>query len=1420
MSAGGDVGAFKVVNSWGINWGAKWDGYGYYWMTYKAFTELTYPVILPYDRVDYEPELIAVFNFTGNCSRDSDITLGIGNASAPDDTIEYEWYGGKHNYPDFMCLDISEFRNEVGLNSYFLKVGTGVNKTSIASFKLELYENGYSINNPTVVSNESPDIPKPTPGTVKNTFDGYYVQIDEPDQDRFYGGNVTLTGNAAASVEKTILYDDFETEFPGDWILGDSNPKEGENYWQNTTRRSKSGYRSVWCAEEQQPVFEENFNTGGTIPTGWTTFSAGPNNHPWTVNNSGYNYLYGDPDYGAVCDSNAAGPGTNITEWLYMTNSFNASNVTSMYLEFFLDYDALSGVGEYAKVLYSYDSQYPTFYYLNTWTSDTIGKQQIDLSAAAGKNKVYIAFLYHGTYDNYMFVDDVRVLANLTSTNYANEMSAYMYIETNLTAYDSINLTYDYFLITEANHDYLYVIYYDDKSWYYIDPHTGNSNGWRSSWIEIPTNATYIGFFFDTDKLVNYEGAYLDNVKLLGSINLSSIEVKTDLTGWHNATGISNWACSLNTTDYPDAGYNITVRARYDSQYSHDYGRFKTDNTMPISFTPLADPGVWTSNSQLSISFATSDSRSGMDHYEINIDDGTFYNATNPYQLPSLSDGIHNISVRAYDAAGNIRTENVYVYIDCTSPDSFSPVADPVGWTSDTTPTIYFSTTDDASGIDHYELKIDSGSFSERTSPYSVPSLSNGMHTVYVQAFDKADNYVSGSVDVFIDANLPQPLTISADPDTWSSNTQPTITFSSSDSISSIDHYDLKIDDSAFGRQKSPYKLPPLSDGVHTITVRAYDKAFNYVEGDVTVYIDSTPPEAFSPSVSPEGWSSNTTPVLTFSTLDITGEIDRYEVKIDGGAFSVRESPYVFPTLKDGIHIITVRAYDVAGNYIDGFVSVYIDTEPPVSFTPAADPDAWTSDNQPQISFSTSDKTSGIDYYNVKIDDGSYFRQDSPYKLPRLSDGKHIIEVRAYDMVGHYIDGTTNVYIDTGKPDLDLTNFENDTWFIDSNVHIEWTYSDTVSGVDEVAIQLNDDSAIDKGKEYFHDFSDLTEGRYKFKITVYDQAQNSRSKQIEFGIDSTPPSLSILQPVEDSYIANDSVQFVWESADTLSGINHYEFKLDNGDYIIFNDRTSHTINSLKSGEHTVKIKAVDNAGNVIENKLKFYIDTLKPEVQSFTITDMEYDIGNNLFDFNCSWSAVDEGSGIDYYLIKLDDDKYLNSGTITSKIYTDVSIGFHTFYIKVYDKVGNYREFSFKTTLNPPFEGIDSDKDGLPDSIDPDDDNDGYYDKEEIDANTDPLNSDKHPFEKIETKTSEAGGIGLTEIGIIVLIILLSLILTLIFLNKVKGIGPFPGFKKDEFERTPDGTTKKQKEIRSIKRVKKIRERENNIDWNNRDYKY
>jgi C1A family cysteine protease len=217
----GDVGAFKVVNSWGTGFGDS----GYYWMTYDCLTEIGFSIgdfclhlCVLTDRIDYEPVLIATWEFeTAPTRMDEMITLGVGSHASPLATIT-PWYEYDNTYalPSFMAYDISEFYSYYTANNdvtFFLEIGFSAIAGNISSFLIERYVSGAL----TETSSESIDVPQITPGYVVNTFMNLDHEIgvslelpDNPVVSETYLINATVENfgqNTESNVELNLYLD-------------------------------------------------------------------------------------------------------------------------------------------------------------------------------------------------------------------------------------------------------------------------------------------------------------------------------------------------------------------------------------------------------------------------------------------------------------------------------------------------------------------------------------------------------------------------------------------------------------------------------------------------------------------------------------------------------------------------------------------------------------------------------------------------------------------------------------------------------------------------------------------------------------------------------------------------------------------------------------------------------------------------------------------------------------------------------------------------------------------------------------------------------------------------------------------------------------------------------------------------------------
>ncbi len=198
-------------------------------------------------------------------------------------------------------------------------------------------------------------------------------------------------------------------------------------------------------------------------------------------------------------------------------------------------------------------------------------------------------------------------------------------------------------------------------------------------------------------------------------------------------------------------------------------------------------------------------------------------------------------------------------------------------------------------------------------------------------------------------------------------------------------------------------------------------------------------------------------------------------------------------SLSDGFYSLPLVLKDQAGNTRQDYLDYTVDTVPPVDFTVDVTPAGWTSDNHPVISFKTTDATSGIDYYEISIDEGSYYVIKSPYQLPVQDEGEHTIAVRAVDKAGHMTYSYAETKTDTILPEA-LTTFD----IIPGNAELNLYWSDGESDVISYEIirspQWDDGEQLcisrREDNQVFTDTEVLNGFEYSYKVRAVDRAEN------------------------------------------------------------------------------------------------------------------------------------------------------------------------------------------------------------------------------------------------------------------------------------------------------------------------------------------
>ncbi len=167
------------------------------------------------------------------------------------------------------------------------------------------------------------------------------------------------------------------------------------------------------------------------------------------------------------------------------------------------------------------------------------------------------------------------------------------------------------------------------------------------------------------------------------------------------------------------------------------------DMTAPSVMITQA-PAAFSNSLSSSFGFSASDSGSGIDRTECQIDGSGFAACNSPKAYATLAEGQHKFDVRSIDKAGNVSAVASHSWrIDVTKP-LVQITSGPAEWVKVRTADFGFSGTD-AGGIARFECAVDSTTYAVCASPKSYANQSETTHTFLVRAVDNAGN-VSDSV--------------------------------------------------------------------------------------------------------------------------------------------------------------------------------------------------------------------------------------------------------------------------------------------------------------------------------------------------------------------------------------------------------------------------------------------------------------------------------------------------------------------------------------------------------------------------------------------------------------------------------------------------------------------------------------------------
>jgi PKD repeat protein/lysophospholipase L1-like esterase len=386
-------------------------------------------------------------------------------------------------------------------------------------------------------------------------------------------------------------------------------------------------------------------------------------------------------------------------------------------------------------------------------------------------------------------------------------------------------------------------------------------------------------------------------------------------------------------------------------------------------------------------------------------------------------------------------------------------------------------------------------------------------------------------------------------------------------------HYECALDNADFTPCEAPETIfgqseihvgSGLTEGPHTVKVREIDLAGNPdpTAVELNFIVDMVAPQT-TLTEGPEGLTRLLGP-FGFSS----SEPGHFECAIDEGSFSFCSNLYSAPeSLADGAHTLKVRGVDNAGNQdpTPATRSFNLDRTPPV-LTLNQGPEGTIETGNVSFSFAASESAT----LQCALDEQSLAGCASPRSYTNLADGAHTFRVRGTDLAGNVGKFTERSFRVETRPPQTTIEFGPEPRTNSGTAQFEFGADEDVSGF-ECAL----DGGAFSSCPASHEVTGLGEGSHTIRVRAIDLAgkQDPTPAEQTWIVDTDPPETTIASG--PSGVTSKHGPFGFSADEPVNG---YECALDDGAFeACFQP---YSFPAAPDGEHTVRVRAIDQAGNV------------------------------------------------------------------------------------------------------------------------------------------------------------------------------------------------------------------------------------------------
>ncbi len=184
-------------------------------------------------------------------------------------------------------------------------------------------------------------------------------------------------------------------------------------------------------------------------------------------------------------------------------------------------------------------------------------------------------------------------------------------------------------------------------------------------------------------------------------------------------------------------------------------------------------------------------------------------------------------------------------------------------------------------------------------------------------------------------------------------------------------------------------------------------------------------------------------------------------------------------------------------------------------------------------------------------------------------------------------------------------------WYSKSDATFEWTVPQDATRVRVLydKFPYSQPTVAYNASLVKKDITSAADGIWYFHAQFTNSNGSGAISHFRFQIDTEKPDSFIIEEIPRSDPTDPVAQFTLTAMDKLSGIDHFEIKIDDGlnPAVTWNGQSGATYRTkpIPPGKHTISAKAVDKAGNYAADFVDFFI---QPLLETPVITDIEKEI--------------------------------------------------------------------------------------------------------------------------------------------------------------------------------------------------------------------